>query len=84
MADYAIDKEENREKGNPAEIKHVVTKGKLPKGKIIKQPLMEVVHETKGNITSEFDALSEYVDNRGDINMKEMVVKGKKKFPDNW
>ena len=84
MADYVIDKEESRDKGNPTEIKHTVVKGKPPKGKIIKVPRMEMVHETQGNITSEFDAISEHIDDRGDIDMKGMATKGRKKFPNDW
>lgn len=84
LADYTIDKEENREKDNVTEIKHVVVKGKPPKGKIINTPLMQMVHETKGDITEDFDTLSENVDGRGDIDMKGVAAKGRKKFPDNW
>ncbi len=84
LADYAIDKEENREKDNVTEIKHIVVKGKPPKGKIIKSPIMDMVHETKGNITSEFDTISEYTDDRGDIDMKAMAAKARKKYPSDW
>ena len=84
MTDYVVDKEENREKGNPAEIKHTLIKGKPLKGKIIKIPLLEVTDLMKGNITSEFDALSEHLNDRGDIDMKGMATKGRKKFPNDW
>ena len=53
MTDYEVDKTENRDKDNPTEIKHTLVKGKPLKGKIIKVPRMEMVHETQGNVTSE-------------------------------
>ena len=84
LADYVIDKEESRDKGNPTEIKHTVVKGKPPKGKIIKVPRMEMVHETQGNITSEFDSISGCIDDNGDINIKDMETQARKKFKNEW